>query len=98
MFLCHTLDEVSGDTSEITVLKNLNINYNTLDLSSSPNLRLSSIYALVKGIKNGNLLLNGNCWNGQYYDDNGNVQYDSWYQDNVISPIANNNNITIITN
>ena len=95
---CHTLDEVSGDTSEITVLKNLNLNYNTLDLSSSPNLRLSSIYALVKGIKNGNLLLNGNCWNGQYYDDNGNVQYDSWYQDWVISPIASNNNVTIITN
>ena len=95
---CHTLNEVSGDTSEITVLKNLNLNYNTLDLSSSPNLRLSSIYALVKGIKNGNLLLNGNCWNGQYYDDNGNVQYDSWYQDSVISPIANNNNVTIITN
>ena len=95
---CHTLDEVSGNTSEITVLKNLNLNYNTLNLSSSPNLRLSSIYALVKGIKNGNLLLNSNCWTGQYYDDNGNVQYDSWYQDNVIQPIANNNNITIITN
>lgn len=94
---CHTLDEVSGDTSELTVLKNLNLNYNTLDLSSSPNLRLSSIYALVKGIKNGNLLLNGNCWNGQYYNDNGFVEYDSSLQ-NMVVQIASNNNVTIITN
>ena len=95
---CHTLDEVSGDTSEITVLKNLNLNYNTLDLSSSPNLRLSSIYALVKGIKNGTLRLNSNCWDGQYYNDRGSVESDSWYQNWVIQPIASNNNVTIITN
>lgn len=93
---CHTLDEVSGDTSEITVLKNLNLNYNTLDLSYSPNLRLSSIYALVKGIKNGNLQLNSNCWDGQYYNDDGLVRYDSSLQ-NIVVQIASNNNVTIIT-